>query len=202
MSDVAAKDLAELGDESYIESIGDDGVGLFVGFARRLDRVGHVVSLVEGEKCTPLFASLEGDDQDDWPPSPPLQEVHIEKRDKNLVAMLVGMAGDSHWSVAMDPMAGGVGITVAVACRLKQHPVQIGSRYGNLIEGLSPQTDSEGRIVWQLGEHRVAIEVVSLSEYPTPETPYDPQGFEIKASINEEPFPKTIQWRYLIRLLS
>lgn len=202
MSDTSASETPDLGDDAYIESIGADGVGLFVGFSRRLDRVGHVVSLVEGDHCTPLFASLEGDDQEDWPTSPPLQEVHIENRGGSLVAMLVGMAGDSHWSVAMDPLAGEVGIMVAVACRIKQHPVRICSRYGSIWETTGPEVDREGRLIWQVGKRRIAVEVVSLPEFPTPETPSDAAGFEINASVDEAPFPKTIQWRYRVRLLA
>ena len=58
--------------DHFVESVRDDGVGIFVSFVKQKDRFGHVVALIQGDECTPLFVTLEGTDEEDWPASPPL----------------------------------------------------------------------------------------------------------------------------------
>ncbi|PQO38356.1 hypothetical protein [Blastopirellula marina] len=186
--------------EYFVESIREDNVGLFVSFVKHQDRFGHVVALVQGEDCTPVFVSIEGaQDDDDWPESPPLQEVHLEQRGKNNVAMLVGKAGESHWSVAVEPTAEPGRIRFSIACRLQDYPMRICSRYGSILEEkLEPTLELDGPWVWKINGVELCVDVIPQDQFPTPEIPATPNGFEVNASLDLEPFPKTIQWLYEI----
>lgn len=74
-----------------------------VRFAWRGDRYAHEVSWFDGRDWTDVLSSVEGSPLDAWPASPPLQSLHFESRPGNReLALLVGMAGKSHWSVSID----------------------------------------------------------------------------------------------------
>ncbi|PQO42062.1 hypothetical protein [Blastopirellula marina] len=186
--------------EQFLESIRDDEVGLFVSFVKQNDRFAHVIALIQGEDCTPLFASIEGSrDDQDWPESPPLQELHIEERGDRAVALLVGKAGHSHWSTAVEPTAEPGRLRFSVACRMQDYPVRICSRYGTLDDAkLEPTLEKDGPWVWQINGVEVCVDVIPQEQFPTPELPATANGFEVNASLDLEPFPKTIQWLYEI----
>jgi len=120
-----------------IEACGENGFLLHVEFERQLDRYGHTISMVDPSGgITPLLRSGEGVTEDDWPPSPPLQTLSMEKlSDARTVALLVGMAGRSHWSESVEPVIGEAKIVFDVACRYVPHqqfprpPGQLGSHY-------------------------------------------------------------------------
>src|SRR5687767_14004155 len=92
---------------------------LQVEFVRQADRFGHAIQLLGDDVVRPLLMSLEGTVADRWPPSPVLQQLHVEDRGlgKN-VALLVGMAGRSHWSMSVEPDTQGAGLVFDVACRV------------------------------------------------------------------------------------
>ena len=185
--------------EHFVESIRPDGTGLFVSFVHTNDRYGHVIALVQGDDIIPMFVSIEGNSEEDWPESPPLQEIHIEPRREQSVALLVGKAGDSHWSVAVEPAAAGGTLTFAVACRMRDYPRQICSRYGSVLEEpIEPVLERDGPWVFPIQGAEVCVDVIPQEEYPTPEVPASRTGFEVNASLDHEPFPKTIQWRYKV----
>ena len=106
------------------------GRGLRVEFIRVKDRYAHVISRLEGELAVPVWESVEGTDADDWPPSPPLQQLSLETLpDGRHVALLVGMAGTSHWSLSVEAATGEPAFIFDVACRVKQTPDGLGSKY-------------------------------------------------------------------------
>ncbi len=47
-----------------------------------------------------MLASLEGDSQQVWPPSPPLQDLDRHEFPDGAAVLAVGMAGTSHWSAS------------------------------------------------------------------------------------------------------
>jgi hypothetical protein len=114
-----------------LEATGSDGVRLRVEFAWRGDRFGHVLSVVDREGTrTPLLESIEGTATDDWPPSPPLQSLRIENlSDGRQVALLVGMAGQSHWSASVEPVANEAALVFDIACRCRDTAPQLGTHY-------------------------------------------------------------------------
>src|SRR5215213_8525183 len=117
-----------------LESIAEDGLRLRVEFVWRGDRFGHLISMVAPTGQTmPLLESIEGTPADEWPASPPFQSLTIEDRpDGRTVALLVGMAGGSHWSASAEPVSGRAEIAFDVACRHKTKPNRLGSRYRSL----------------------------------------------------------------------
>src|SRR5436190_4759521 len=85
-----------------IEASHPDGLRLRAEFIWHGDRFAHIISLVNPHgDIQPLLESIEGTTADDWPSSPPLQSLSVEKLpDGRPVALLVGMAGGSHWSAS------------------------------------------------------------------------------------------------------
>jgi hypothetical protein len=98
---------SEAGSPDGAASRGDavlEADGMRVVFFRRGDRYAHRVEVSKAGQGSwlPVWESLEGTPDDDWPPSPPLQHLHVEKRAEGPVALLVGMAGRTHWSAAVE----------------------------------------------------------------------------------------------------
>ena len=127
-----------------VRAIDSRGVGLQVRFARSGDRFAHRLELVSAHSVVPLLTTVEGDNETTWPASPALQQLHIERRPidggaTSEVALLVGLAGRSHWSLSVEPRVEkaaephGVGGLVALefdaACRVHQLPERLGTTY-------------------------------------------------------------------------
>jgi hypothetical protein len=108
-----------------IQSLDEQGSGLRAVFYKpRLspDRFGHVIAVVNydergKEHARNLILSMEGD-FNDWPISPPLQSLAIENRQAGDVALLVGMAGQNHWSASVEAIPGQKRLTFDLACRV------------------------------------------------------------------------------------
>ncbi len=78
----------------------------------------HRIALVVGSELHELLASVEGDDREVFPPSPPLQQWALtELGGGKQAALLMGMAGRSHWSLSVEPGAAERLIRFEVACR-------------------------------------------------------------------------------------
>ncbi|HND53526.1 MAG TPA: hypothetical protein PLV92_14050 [Pirellulaceae bacterium] len=96
-----------------VRAVNARGVGLQVRFTRVGDRFAHCIELVTTRDAigVPLLTSVEGDNNSAWPPSATLQQLHIERRDGigpsaetfSHVALMVGLAGRSHWSLSVEP---------------------------------------------------------------------------------------------------
>ena len=164
-----------------LETTAIDGLALHVDFLWRGDRFGQVISLVDSNgKATPLWESEEGSAVSDWPASPPLQSLHIETLpDGRRAALLIGMAGRSHWSASIEPAKGAAEITFDLACRHVGQPAWLGSRY-RLLDGAIDRVAivSEDARVRQ-NEERIEIEPA------------------IPAAA-----PATTRWRFAFRLTS
>jgi len=114
-----------------LASLAASGAGLAVQFAWLGDRYQHVVLLQRPDGSTrPLLASVEGNAADDWPESPPLQSLSIERlAEGRTAALLVGMAGRSHWSASIEARGDGGELVFDLACRHRANLAQLGSRY-------------------------------------------------------------------------
>jgi len=180
-----------------------------VVFTRVGDRFAHRIEWVSratGETVACL-ESLEGTPEDSWPPSPPLKELHYEERAAQTVALAVGMAGRSHWSLAVEadsddlvPDDGGR-FVFDVACRITGEPAWLGSRYRLVVApgrgDDERHLDASGRALhlpdgWQLETlavegHAARLVIRSRNEV------------QIVAPAPEPPTrPTTIRWRYAI----
>jgi hypothetical protein len=96
------------------------GLVLRVRFTRERDRYAHAILAVEpsGREHL-LLESVEGTADDEWPSSPPLQSLSIEElAPGRRAALLVGMAGRSHWSASIEAIPGRTALVFDIACRL------------------------------------------------------------------------------------
>jgi len=106
------------------------GTGFRIVFQRRQDRYAHWIEAVQNDEKEIVLASLEGDELDAWPTSPPLQQLSFERRpDGSTVALAIGMAGTSHWSLSVEVDPHSLATEFDVACRCVQRPEALGSRY-------------------------------------------------------------------------
>jgi hypothetical protein len=101
-----------------------------IEFARDADRYRHEIVVWAGDSWRTVLASKEGSEDDEWPPSPPLQELHIEPRTpRNEVALLVGRAGRSHWSLSVESDVACGALIFDVACRSSAAANRLQSSY-------------------------------------------------------------------------
>ncbi len=92
---------------------------LLLRFYWRGDRFAHAVSRADAPDAGPLLESLEGSASEAWPPSGPLQSLHLERQSgSSQVALLVGLAGKSHWSAAVELFPEQSRLRWDVACRV------------------------------------------------------------------------------------
>ena len=152
-----------------------EGGGLRIVFTRLGDRFAHTIEAFIDERFRSVLSSMEGTADEAWPPSPPFQQLHFEERPGGVrVALLVGMAGTSHWSAAveLDPATGEA--TFDVACRLRSVPMHLGSRY---------------RI------HEPSGFVLIPTEGTLGQVPDQAAVFPEKSTVN---MPATLRWRYVV----
>ncbi len=101
------------------------GGGLRVVFARDGDRWRHEVELTTGAMAeSVLLQSIEGGSDPDWPASPPVQEIQIDRLAAGrAVALAVGMAGTAYWSLSCEPILDSSGgVAFDLACRIGRDP--------------------------------------------------------------------------------
>lgn len=139
-------------------------------FAFREDRYAHEIWLADGAAWVRVLSSVEGSPLEPWPESPALQSLHQDTHAPDRpTALLVGMAGKSHYSLSaqLDPAAHSVRFDVA--CRAGGGEIgPLGSRYrcGRAVDFhdqrhaiLAPDTpgraDLELDICQQLGAARI-----------------------------------------------
>lgn len=159
---------------------------LRVRFFWQGDRYAHEVSVRSGDAWLPALISVEGSPEQDWPASPPFQSLHIEQRDEGrTLALLVGMAGKSHWSASIEIDDQADCLLFDVACRAR------GCQAGSLG---STYRAAEGAVGDPL-----AIELGHR---------FGPATLESKASesrvvaeIDTDGNPQTIRWDYRLRFV-
>ncbi|MEX2141138.1 MAG: hypothetical protein WD894_17865 [Pirellulales bacterium] len=168
----------ESGDESPHSKTVDQALhsgDLRLKFDWRGDRFGHLIEQHIAGEWQVVLESLEGLPDEDWPPSPVLQGLHIEHRSTGAVALLVGKAGQNHWSASIEPLSNQGGFQFDIACRVQQPPQRLGNEYRSAdcpakptirVTALSPATICEWVVhdqikVWHI--RRVEV----TSEYPS-----------------------------------
>jgi hypothetical protein len=157
-----------------------EAAGLRVRFFWHGDRFAHDIWMFDADQWICALTSVEGSPQDDWPPSPPFQSLNVERRNDDFVALLVGMAGKSHWSAsaAIDRLLPCVHFDLA--CRVSADCApQLSSTYRMAREGL-PIIEPAG----ELG----AAQVEFVGEITRVSVPLSPH-----AAV------RTIRWGYRLR---
>jgi hypothetical protein len=188
-------------DSTVLEARNAAGDGLRATFFWRVDRYAHRIERLENGVAITLLESIEGSELDRWPPSPPLQQLHVESlADGRDVALLVGMAGESHWSLSAEREPGAEALVFDVACRVKNQNPQLGSAYRSLVrqelrEGLA-------RLHRPGGQGAPAIlELIPLPnvQNPAPHVLVDGRGVSLSFAGPIDP-PQTVRWKYRLRL--
>lgn len=152
--------------------------GLRVVFFKQGDRYAHRVEWFDDVHgaWTVAVESLEGTPDDPWPPSPPFQQLHVEERPTGRVILLVGMAGRTHWSAAVEVAADCKAITFDIATRVQVRPQRLGSAYHR-----------EGKTLAE-APHDIVLRSTSTAKR---------QPLQIMPDV-EAIVPGTIAWKYEI----
>lgn len=167
-------------------------------FLWQRDRYAHRIEVLERGRVTICLTTVEGDADDQWPPSPPLQQYSTEAggAGEGLV-LLLGMAGKSHWSASVETDATTTSLVFDVACRVARRPRWLGSTYR--VE--RPITlGSQGTPSVVVGD-RVAKAIVEPADAAciTPVT-QDGNRVTVVPSLPDATPPFTVRWKYRIRL--
>ena len=167
--------------------------GLRVEFIRQADRYRHEIVASAGERVRPWLASLEGTADEAWPASPPWQEVHLERREEHMqVALLVGRAGRSHWSMSVEADRLKVTLTFDIACRCSAPNGWLGSSY-KLAESDTSVIDLHGSLLrYSAFQVQVVQGDAQLSEAG------DERLLRIAAHADVAPGPQTVRWKYCL----
>ena len=143
----------------------------------------------------PVLESVEGAADDDWPASPPLQSLHREDRpDGKRLALLVGMAGRSHWSlsVELDPVKQIV--TCDVACRLHDQAEPLTSTYRIAESSASASEWLELRS----GPHRFQLRPEATDQHSCKLEMAEQRLVAIRCETTAGPLPRTVRWRFAL----
>jgi hypothetical protein len=186
-----------------LEAMGQDGAGLRVEFQWRGDRYGQVISLVEpggpvelGGKVMPVLESVEGLPSEAWPASPPLQSLNFhDVPGGNRAALLVGMAGRSHWSASIEAVTGQAIIRFDIACRCGEFGVP-GSTY-RLLAGKRAGDYRRIEVARVAGRR---VEIVAADELTGMPTSDEDQWIGVIAYSG--PARPTERWRYEVAIIT
>jgi hypothetical protein len=179
-----------------LESLGADGTGLRVDFDWREDRYGHQIASVHDPEQPPLLvARLEGA-LADWPDSPPLQQISwMEPTPGRRIALLVGMAGKSHWSVSVETDSDKGGFLFDVACRVHRAPDRLGSVYR-----CQHPVHCESRHTAHFAAGDTVVHIISEPTDNGQPAALDTGGncLSIQPALDAMCAPCTIRWKYRI----
>lgn len=157
-----------------------------------------------------IALTLEGNNTQDWPPSPPFQQIVCEANTigKKPPLLCVGMAGKSHWSgsIEADEMTGAIAFDMA--CRTSDTPSFLGSTYSvaptwNLVSIDSNRLNLDHPSGLSLSLRTVGDTTIAIAD--TDVSQNDKAEFKsiiIAAKIDPANHRrgKTYRWRYWIEL--
>jgi hypothetical protein len=149
-----------------------------------------------GQSPMARWSSREGTADDDWPPSPPMQEISFGSVDRRQggIALLLGRAGSSHWSAALELSDDPLQLVVDVACRISQSPQAIGSGYRLVCGPEMEATVAPFELTLRAGAClRASASTGNLNVCRGQET-------EVAFTPNLTAPPATIRWTYQFRV--
>ncbi len=168
-----------------------------VVFFRRADRYAHRLELAASS--FPLLESVEGAHDAQWPPSPPMQELHLHPSSNAAAVLLgVGMAGSSHWSLSaelQENAAHVVAVKFDVACRTVGPTPWLGSRYRLRSEGVFSGDLKGSRIRYPKSPVELRI------ESPNCRVEFDANELSITPLDDVGEVKRTVRWQYTLEVL-
>ncbi len=184
-----------------LDAVDQQGRGLRVTFLWHRDRFAHTIAACDGQRLVPLLASIEGADRDDWPPSPALQQLSIEDRGGGkCVALLVGMAGTSHWSVSAETMPDSRRVVFDVACRIRQTPQQLGSGYRTIVA--PPSLLESASMMLEVSDERCRLQCEPAGNHAVATLASRSDGVAVVPARGQATLPTTVRWKYSFTLLA
>ena len=183
----------------HLEAIGPDATGLRTSMEWRNDRFAHVVDWVAGDQVFRLLESVEGSEEDCWPPSPALQDLSVEQRTQSRqVGLMVGMAGNSHWSISVENDPPQRLLIFDVACRVAGDPGPLGSQYKSRVP-IKIIDPIEKIAECSVAGRKCYIQIESTGRGEVDQL--DVKGLDVNITPTEDPesWPATVRWKYRIR---
>jgi hypothetical protein len=191
---------------------------LRVRFFRAGDRYSHAIDLIDRDETRTLLESVEGDDAEIWPPSPPMQHLNVSRivsdTEQRHVAMLVGGAGSSHWSMCVAVSdsennsrearygAFSMELLFEVACRTQKPPVWLGNTYRILAVPAAASEELNCACIPKAPPRcLVQTTAVKLRMDTTGESVPLLRIRAADADVKEFDLPMTVRWRYKMRLI-
>jgi hypothetical protein len=168
------------------------------------DRYAHEVWLAVGGEWIAVLASAEGSPSEDWPASPPFQSLHFERLGMaNQSALLVGMAGKSHWSASIELDPAGNRARFDIACRVRGAVKPMLASTYRTMPGFSSCQTHDGKIEFSgssLGN--VSLELSSADESQRASLELVEAGARIVVDdLGETDSSRTVRWRYGLRIV-
>jgi hypothetical protein len=156
-------------------------------FDYRVDRWGHRIEVRREDQWVAAFSSIEGSADDDWPPSPAFQHIHLQTFSiSGPTALLVGKAGASHWSAAIEADREAGVFRFDIACRLSSGPKYLGSTYSIIKD----RNESAPR--------RPRIEVAMINDACLRAIQASETEMSVCVTSESLPEPRTIRWKYVV----
>jgi hypothetical protein len=175
-----------------------EGGGLRVRFAFCGDRYAHEVWLADGATWVKVLSSVEGSPSEPWPASPALQSLHLEcGQEGHPTALLVGMAGKSHYSLSASLDRVAKCVRFDVACRAGGERIgSLGSRY-RVWHGdwnhdqrhatFAPLPSSAACLELEICQHLGSARIESVDD-----------TIAVVAEPSLQSLPQTVRWGYTV----
>jgi len=185
----------------WLQSVNPSGRGLCVEFLHDGQRFAHRLGWMDGHEISWLLQSQEGTDSQVYPPSPACQQLDFQTdTDGNQVALLIGMAGKTHWAVSIEAIANKSSLRFDVAARTPPTAdAWIGSTYeslnGSVIQliGDNPQP-APLRTELAATSNAFAVLLSSISTHSLATLALDRQRLSIRAPHSTP--QSTRRWQY------
>jgi hypothetical protein len=190
---------------------------LRVRFFQTGDRYSHAIDLIDGDETRTLLESVEGADTDIWPPSPPMQHLNVSwiasDSEQRHVAMLVGGAGSSHWSMCAavsdwesrpreDDGMPKTQLLFEVACRTQKPPVWLGNTYRVLAVPAAASEELNCACIPTTPPKCLVMTRAVKLQMDTASGPIPLLKCRaVEADAAEFDLPMTVHWRYSFRLI-
>jgi len=112
--------------------VGGDGTTIATSFQFVAGRFRHSISLNHPDGgIVDRWDDEAQSDNDDWPASPPIQQLSLESIHGAPTLLGVGQAGKSHWSISVESstLDSKPALKFDLACRCRAQPFWLGSTY-------------------------------------------------------------------------
>ena len=159
------------------------------------DRWSHQIFLIDGDQENVLLTSIEGDGEQTWPASAPLQDISHHDLPGGEAILGVGMAGKSHWSASVSVQQD-TAIFFDMACLVKEPNAVVGSQYA-VADGVEIESTDEN-ILLKVGSNMIEIAPLRKDAQQT-SLSFDTNTVAIKPSVNLNNATGSIRWCFHIR---